>query len=64
MNDRGWGDDSEYHDAVRRAARATRNGWAVIAGTVGVLGCALTVLAALCAVAVVSALYTMSVMQS
>jgi hypothetical protein len=57
MADRGWYDDSEYHDSVQRAKRATRFGWATIAGTAGALGCALIVLVALCVVAVVACLY-------
>src|SRR4051794_30966433 len=52
MTDRGWYDDSEYHDAVQRAERATRFGWATMAGTAGALGCALIVAVALCVVAV------------
>jgi hypothetical protein len=35
MSDRGWDDDSEYQEAVRRAERATRFGWAAIGGTLG-----------------------------
>ncbi|MFD7221941.1 hypothetical protein ACFV9P_13060 [Streptomyces sp. NPDC059892] len=57
MADRGWYDDSEYHDAVQRAERATRFGWATITGTAGALGCALIFLVALCVVAVVACLY-------
>ncbi|MFE3517723.1 hypothetical protein [Streptomyces sp. NPDC059166] len=64
MNDSDWEDDSGYHDALRRAGRATRLGWGVVAGTVGALGCALTVLAALCVVAVVSGVYVVMVMHS
>ncbi|MEU0298002.1 hypothetical protein ABZ252_00760 [Streptomyces sp. NPDC006175] len=57
MTDRGWYDDSEYHNAVQRAERAERFGWATIAGTAGALGCALIVSVALCVVAVVACLY-------
>ncbi|WP_371661660.1 hypothetical protein [Streptomyces sp. NBC_00280] len=57
MTDHDWDDDSGYRDAVRRAERATRFGWAAIAGTTGVLGCALIVMAVVCAVAVVAGLY-------
>lgn len=62
MADRGWYDDSEYHDAAQRAERATGFGWAAIAGTVGALGCALIVLVALVVVAVVACLYVVVVM--
>ncbi|MEV5881478.1 hypothetical protein AB0L74_01885 [Streptomyces sp. NPDC052020] len=57
MADRGWYDDSDYHDAVQQAERATRFGWAAIAGTTGVLGCLLITLAVICAVAVLACLY-------
>ncbi|MFF7214716.1 hypothetical protein ACFZAU_29945 [Streptomyces sp. NPDC008238] len=46
MADRGWYDDTEYEDAVRRAGRAERFGWWAVAGVTGVIGCALVVLAA------------------
>ncbi|MFE9534751.1 hypothetical protein [Streptomyces sp. NPDC006691] len=57
MTDRGWNDDSDYRDAVQRAERATRLGWAAIAGVAGTLGCALIVMAGACAVAVIGCLY-------
>ncbi|MFE7835042.1 hypothetical protein ACFU53_02890 [Streptomyces sp. NPDC057474] len=57
MSDRGWDDDREYHDAVRRAERATRFGWAAIGGTTGALGCALIAAAVFCAVVVVACVY-------
>ncbi|MEW2490259.1 hypothetical protein [Streptomyces sp. NPDC048411] len=57
MTDRDWDDDSEYHNAVDRAERATRVGWAVIAGTTGVLGCVLIAMAIVCVVAVVACVY-------
>jgi hypothetical protein len=57
VTDRSRDDDSEYRDAVQRAERATRFGWAAIAGTTGMLGCVLVVMAVVCAVAVVAGLY-------
>ena len=57
MSDRGWDDDSGYHDAVRRAERVARFGWAAIGGTVGALGCALIAAAVVCAVAVAAFVY-------
>ncbi|MCT2546701.1 MULTISPECIES: hypothetical protein [Streptomyces] len=57
MADRDWYDDSDHHDAVQRAERATRFGWAAIAGTTGVLGCVLIAVAMICVVAVLSCLY-------
>lgn len=62
MADRGWDDDSDYRDAVQRAERATRFGWAAIAGTTGVLGCALIALAVVCAGAVLACLYVVVAM--
>ncbi len=63
MSDRDWYDDGEYHDALERAERATRFGWAAIAGTAGALVCALIVLVALCVVAVVAGLYVVMAMR-
>ncbi|MEE4490327.1 hypothetical protein [Streptomyces sp. BE230] len=58
MTDHGWYDDSsEYDEAVRRAERATRSGWAAIAGTAGALGCALIALAVVCVGAFAACLY-------
>ncbi|MFB7917196.1 hypothetical protein [Streptomyces sp. NPDC056061] len=57
MADRGWYDDSDHHDAVRQAERATRFGWAAIAGIAGGLGCVLIAAAVICAVAVLACLY-------
>ncbi|WP_393058343.1 hypothetical protein [Streptomyces sp. LN549] len=57
MTDRDWYDDSEHDDAVQRAERATRFGWATIAGAVGALGCALVALAVVGVAAVVACLY-------
>ncbi|MEU9626021.1 hypothetical protein ACFZDB_15265 [Streptomyces luteogriseus] len=57
MADRSWYDDSDYHEAVGRAERATRFGWSAIAWTTGVLGCVLVTVAALCVVAVVACLF-------
>ncbi|QGZ50392.1 hypothetical protein GPZ77_20300 [Streptomyces sp. QHH-9511] len=62
MTDRGWYDDSEYQDAVQRAERATRFGWAAIAGTTGVLAFALLVVAVVCAVAVLACIYVVMAM--
>ncbi|WP_405662006.1 hypothetical protein OG379_12205 [Streptomyces sp. NBC_01166] len=62
MTDRGWQDDGEYYNAVRRAERATRLGWAAVAGTAGTLGCALIALLTLCAGAVVACLYAVVAM--
>ncbi|MER5370225.1 hypothetical protein [Streptomyces sp. NPDC002722] len=62
MADRDWYDDSDYQDAVQRAERATRFGWAAIAGTTGVLGCVLIAVAMICAVAVLSCLYVVVAM--
>ncbi|GAB2928779.1 hypothetical protein [Streptomyces mayteni] len=50
MSDSDWYDDRQYEDAVRRADRTTRFGWAAIAGTAGALGCALIAAAVACAV--------------
>ncbi|MEV0694646.1 hypothetical protein [Streptomyces sp. NPDC050388] len=57
MGDRGWYDDSDYHEAVQRAERATRFGWSAIAWTAGALGCVLITIAVLCVVAVVACLF-------
>ncbi|AWW43598.1 hypothetical protein [Streptomyces cadmiisoli] len=57
MAGRDWYDDNDYHDAVQRAERAARFGWAVIAGTTGVLGWALTALAVTCVVVVLACIY-------
>ncbi|QCD56471.1 hypothetical protein CEB94_17585 [Streptomyces hawaiiensis] len=57
MADRGWYDDSDYHEAVQRAERATRFGWSAITWTTGVLGCVLITIAVLCVVAVVACLF-------
>lgn len=62
MAGRDWYDDNDYHDAVQRAERATRFGWAAIAGTTGVLGCALTALAVTCAVVVLACIYAVVAM--
>ncbi|MFH9861935.1 hypothetical protein [Streptomyces sp. NPDC017202] len=56
MAEHGWYDDSDHHEAVQRAERATRFGWSAIAWTTGALGCALIALTGLCAVAVVACL--------
>ncbi|MDI9886894.1 hypothetical protein QMZ92_21610 [Streptomyces sp. HNM0645] len=57
MADRGWYDDSDYHEAVQRAERARRSGWSAIAWTTGALGCVLITIAVLCVVAVVACLF-------
>ncbi|MDQ0961140.1 hypothetical protein QFZ66_005018 [Streptomyces sp. B4I13] len=57
MADRGWHEDSDYHEAVQRAERATRFGWSAIAWTSGALGCVLITVAVLCAVAVIACLF-------
>ncbi|GAA2220743.1 hypothetical protein [Streptomyces indiaensis] len=57
MADRGWYDDSDYHEAAQRAERATRFGWSAIACTTGALGCVLITVAVLCVVAVVACLF-------
>ncbi|MFE1206676.1 hypothetical protein ACFW5V_33840 [Streptomyces sp. NPDC058762] len=57
MADRDWNDDTAEQDAVRRADRAARAGWAAIAGVTGALGCALIVDAVFCALVVVGCLY-------
>ncbi|MFJ8645901.1 hypothetical protein ACIRNI_07235 [Streptomyces sp. NPDC093546] len=62
MPDRDWYDDSEYHDAVQRAERSARFGWAMIAGTVGGLGCALLTLVSLAVVAAVACMYAVVAM--
>ncbi|MBW5251112.1 hypothetical protein JGS39_19290 [Streptomyces sp. P01-B04] len=64
MTDGDWHDDSEYHEAVQRAARAKKFGWAVTAGTAGALGCALIVLVSFVVVAVVAGLYVVVDMDS
>ncbi|MGW7253337.1 hypothetical protein [Streptomyces sp. NPDC054834] len=38
---RDWYDDDDHREAVRRARRATRFGWAAITGVSGLLCCAL-----------------------
>lgn len=57
MTDRSWDDDGKYREAVQRANRATRFGWAAVAGATGALGCVLIAIAVACAVAVVAGLY-------
>lgn len=57
MADRGWYDDSDYHEAVLRAERARRFGWAAIAWTTGVLGCVLITIVVLCVVVVAACLF-------
>lgn len=57
MSDRGWCDDSDYDAAVQRAERATRFGWAAIAGTTGVLGCALVAMTFVCVAVALACLY-------
>ncbi|MDX2546379.1 hypothetical protein ACOT81_37185 [Streptomyces sp. WI04-05B] len=57
MADRGWYDDSDHDEVVQRAERATRFGWAAIAGSVGALGCAVLALAVGLVVAVLGCLY-------
>jgi hypothetical protein len=52
MVDRGWYEDGDYHDAVQQAERASRFGWAVIGGTIGVIGCAVLATAFIGVVAV------------
>ncbi|NUS03440.1 MAG: hypothetical protein HOV97_12840 [Nonomuraea sp.] len=52
-----WYDDSDTRDAVRRADRAARFGWAAIAGTAGALGCALIAAAVVCLVAILACVY-------
>ncbi|MFD7135690.1 hypothetical protein [Streptomyces sp. NPDC059894] len=55
--DRGWYDDSDYHEAAQRAERAARFGWSAIGWTAGALGCVLITITALCAVAVIVGLF-------
>ncbi|WP_327727380.1 hypothetical protein OG250_09165 [Streptomyces sp. NBC_00487] len=62
MSDRGWDDDSEYQEAVRRAERATRFGWSAIGGTLGALGCALIAAVVVCAAVVVACVYVVVAM--
>ncbi|MFI6561114.1 hypothetical protein [Streptomyces sp. NPDC050534] len=62
MADRGWYDDSDAHDAVRQADRATRLGWAAIAGTAGALGCALIAVAVVCLAAILACAYVVVAM--
>ncbi|MFJ8534050.1 hypothetical protein [Streptomyces sp. NPDC093591] len=57
MADRDGYADGDVHEAVERAARLTRFGWAAIVGAVGLLGCAALALAAVCVVTVVACLY-------
>ncbi|MFF1963747.1 hypothetical protein ACFVW5_09045 [Streptomyces sp. NPDC058232] len=64
MTDRDWNDDSDYDDAVQRAEQATRFGWAAIAGTIGVFGCALIATAVVCVVAVIGCLYVVMALDS
>lgn len=64
MTGRDWYDDSEYHNAVDRAERATRIGWAAIAGTTGVLGCVLIAMAIICVTAFVACVYVVMAMDS
>nr|PPQ62272.1 hypothetical protein C5F59_10680 [Streptomyces sp. QL37] len=56
MSDRDWYGDREYCEADRQAERATRFGWAAIAGTAGAPGCALVLLLALCVIAAAACL--------
>ncbi|MGF0175796.1 hypothetical protein ACQF36_36550 [Streptomyces sp. Marseille-Q5077] len=64
MTDRSWDDESGLRDAVQRAERATRFGWAAIAGTAGLLGCALIAMAVVCVVALAACLYVVVAMNS
>lgn len=62
MTDHGWyhasdDNDSDASEAAQQAERATRFGWAVIAGTTGALGCALLALAVVCVGAFVACVY-------
>ncbi|MEU1080443.1 hypothetical protein ABZ368_09365 [Streptomyces sp. NPDC005908] len=57
MADQGWYDDTEYHESVRRANRATRFGWSAIAWTTGTLGCALVTIAVIFVVAMFAIAY-------
>ncbi|MFD7610328.1 hypothetical protein [Streptomyces sp. NPDC059828] len=54
--DRSWYDDSDQHDAIQRAERATRFGWAAITGMAGGCGCALIAVAAVGVVAILTCL--------
>ncbi|GAA2281722.1 hypothetical protein GCM10010145_62240 [Streptomyces ruber] len=60
--DDGWYDDRKYLDAVQQAERATRFGWAAIAGTAGALGCALVAMVVICVVTVCACLYVVMAM--
>jgi hypothetical protein len=62
MTDRDWNEDSDYDDAVQRAEQVTRFGWAAIAGTIGVLGCALIAMAVVCVVVVIGCVYVVMAM--
>ncbi|MEU6552477.1 hypothetical protein ABZ915_19645 [Streptomyces sp. NPDC046915] len=57
MTDRDWYDDAAHRDAVRRAERATRFGWAAVTGLSGLFGCALTAVAVVLLGAVVACGY-------
>ncbi|QGV82354.1 hypothetical protein [Streptomyces ficellus] len=62
MTDHRWDDDGEFRDAVQVAERATRFGWAAIAGAAGVLGCLLIAMAVTCVVAFIACLYVVMAM--
>ncbi|MFE9170036.1 hypothetical protein [Streptomyces kebangsaanensis] len=61
MTEGDWYDDSDYDEALRRADRATRLGWKVIAGVTGLLGLGLIAAAVGSVAVVVAAVYVLMV---
>jgi hypothetical protein len=57
MTGRDWNDDGAYDDAVQRAERVTRFGWAAIAGITGLVGCTLVAMAVICGAVVIACAY-------
>ncbi|MFI1003112.1 hypothetical protein ACIP10_27505 [Streptomyces galbus] len=58
MSDNDWYDDGERRDPIRQAERATRWGWAAIAGVTGFLAVAVLALAVVVMVVVVALGYS------
>lgn len=62
MSDDEGCDDRDYRDAVRKAERATRWGWAAIAGVTGLLAAAVTALVVVGWLVAVALGYAMALM--
>ncbi|MFF7261397.1 hypothetical protein ACFZCL_14070 [Streptomyces sp. NPDC008159] len=62
MHERDWYDDSDLPDEIQRAQRATRVGWAAIAGVTWLLALAVVALIVLTLVVAVAIGYSMAAM--